>query len=116
VKAAETALLGIREQWALGDRTMREVLDAEQEFLTAEVNLIVAERDRIVASYAIAKELGKLTLASLEPLPLTAARDAVFAARRMEASFAPAKRTGKRACKQDCRAFAEGWAVRLMRQ
>jgi outer membrane protein len=73
LSAAKTALSGIREQWVLGDRTMREVLDAEQEFLSAEVNLIVAERDRIVASYAIAKAIGRLTLVSLSGISLVGA-------------------------------------------
>jgi hypothetical protein len=57
LKAAETALTGIREQWALGDRTMREVLDVEQEFVTAEISLIIGERDRVVAN-AIARAVG----------------------------------------------------------
>src|SRR5262249_31876109 len=66
--AADTALSGIREQWGLGERTMREVLDAEQEFLTAEVHLIMSERDGGVTSYAMARVVGRLTLGSPQGL------------------------------------------------
>lgn len=76
--AAQSALEGIREEWALGDRTMREVLDSEQDYLTAEVNLTVAERDRIVASYALAQVMGKLTLATMGPLNLTGGSNPAF--------------------------------------
>jgi outer membrane protein len=76
--AARTAVTGIREQWALGDRTMREVLDAEQEYLTAEVNLAVAERDRIAASFALAQVMGRLTLAAVGTLNLNSGNDQAF--------------------------------------
>jgi outer membrane protein len=115
LKAADVALTGIREQWALGDRTMREVLDAQQDFLTAEVNLISAERDRVVASYAIARAVGRLTLASLEGLALSASNDSVFEARNSAVKSAAALPKSKQACKSDCAKFAEGWTLRPAR-
>jgi outer membrane protein len=87
--AAQTALEGIREEWDLGDRTMREVLDSEQDYLAAEVNLTVAERDRIVASYALAQVMGKLTLATVGALNLNGGSDPAFAPVRTSVKFAP---------------------------
>jgi outer membrane protein len=116
LKAAETALTGIREQWALGDRTMREVLDAEQEFVTAEISLIIAERDRVVASYAIARAVGKLTLACLDGVPLTAAKDSIFEVRSTVVRPRPVEKRNKQACDKDCGTFTEGWTLRIKSQ
>ena len=52
VDAAETALNGVREEARVGQRTTLDVLNAQQELLNARVNLITAQRDRVVASYA----------------------------------------------------------------
>src|SRR5215213_1618826 len=115
LKAAKTALDGIREQWSLGDRTTREVLDAEQEFLTAEVSLIVAERDRIVASYLIAKVIGRLTLVDLNGISLASAKDTIFSS---PAATIPLRHSKKKA-KQGCclgsgERFSEEWGLRLL--
>src|SRR5215207_7990047 len=52
VQAAEVALTGVREEARVGQRTTLDVLNAQQELLTARVNLITAQRDRVVFSYA----------------------------------------------------------------
>jgi Outer membrane efflux protein len=117
LRAARTAVDGIREQWALGDRTMREVLDAEQEFLTAEVNLVVAERDRVVASYAVAKMVGRLLLASLNGVQLAATNDTIFSVRSAAAApqaipkraHAPRSRLG---CAKKCDRSLQAWTLR----
>ena len=51
IDAAETALNGVREEARVGQRTTLDVLNAQQELLNARVNLITAQRDRVVASY-----------------------------------------------------------------
>lgn len=61
VQAAETALTGVREEARVGQRTTLDVLNAQQELLNARVNLITAQRDRVVASYAVVQALGRLT-------------------------------------------------------
>ena len=53
IEAAETALNGVREEARVGQRTTLDVLNAQQELLNARVNLITAQRDRVVASYAV---------------------------------------------------------------
>jgi len=113
LQAANTALVGIREQWNMGDRTMREVLDAEQEFLAAEINLIIAERDRIVASYAIARVTGKLTLASLNRFTLTAANDHTFDLRSTVIRHRPAQKRNAQSCGNNCSTFTENWRLRV---
>lgn len=60
VEAAETALNGVREEARVGQRTTLDVLNAQQELLNARVNLITAQRDRVVASYAVVQASGRL--------------------------------------------------------
>jgi outer membrane protein len=60
VAAAETALAGVREEARVGQRTTLDVLNAQQELLNARVNLIRAQRDRVVASYAVVRATGRL--------------------------------------------------------
>ena len=63
VEAAETALNGVREEARVGQRTTLDVLNAQQELLNARVNLITAQRDRVVASYAVVQAIGPAQLA-----------------------------------------------------
>jgi outer membrane protein len=61
VQAAETALTGVREEARVGQRTTLDVLNSQQELLIARVNLITAQRDRVVFSYAVVQAMGRLT-------------------------------------------------------
>jgi outer membrane protein len=65
VEAAETALAGTREEARVGQRTTLDVLNAQQELLNARVNLITAQRDRVVASYSVVQSMGRLTSRNL---------------------------------------------------
>ena len=56
---------GVREENLVGQRTILDVLDAEQEFLDAQINLTRAQRDEIVASFVVLQCLGRLTAADL---------------------------------------------------
>jgi outer membrane protein len=60
VEAAETALSGVREEARVGQRTTLDVLNAQQELLTARVNLITAQRERVVGTYAVVQAAGRL--------------------------------------------------------
>ncbi len=66
VKAAETALRGVRDEAAFGQRTTADVLNAQQDLLNARVNLVTAQRDRVVGSYAVLAAIGRLTARNLE--------------------------------------------------
>jgi outer membrane protein len=61
VKAAEIALMGVREEAKVGQRTTLDVLNAQLALLNARVNLVIAQRDRVVASYAALAATGKLS-------------------------------------------------------
>jgi outer membrane protein len=65
IDAAETALNGVREEARVGQRTTLDVLNAQQELLTARVNLIQAQRDRVVASYSLVQAMGRLNSRAL---------------------------------------------------
>jgi outer membrane protein len=60
VQAARLSVEGVREEARLGERTVMDTLDAEQEMLEAEVALARAKRDQIVSSYALAASMGRL--------------------------------------------------------
>lgn len=64
-EATQIALEGVREENAVGQRTVLDVLDAEQEFLDAQINLTRAQRDDTVASFGVLQCLGTLTAANL---------------------------------------------------
>ncbi len=61
IAAAERALYGVREEAKAGQRTTLEILNAQQELLNARLGLLVAQRDRVVASYAVLSSLGRLS-------------------------------------------------------
>jgi outer membrane protein len=61
VKAASDALSGVEEEQRVGQRTTLDVLDAQLELLQTQEILIVAQRDRIVASFALLSAMGRLT-------------------------------------------------------
>ncbi|MFQ5955330.1 MAG: TolC family outer membrane protein [Kiloniellales bacterium] len=65
VRATGIALEGVQEEATVGARTVLDVLDAEQEFLDAQVNLVRAERDEIVAQYQLTAAIGRLTAEDL---------------------------------------------------
>jgi outer membrane protein len=60
VLAAETALNGVREEAKVGQRTTLDVLNAQQELLSARSSLVTAQRDRVVASYNVMSASGRL--------------------------------------------------------
>ena len=61
VRAAEIALNGVREEAKVGQRTTLDVLNAQQLLLNARVQLVVAQRDRVVGSYAVLAAIGQLS-------------------------------------------------------
>lgn len=65
VSASEVALTGVREEARVGQRTTLDVLNQQQELLNARVNLITAQRDRVVASFSVAQAIGRLSSRSL---------------------------------------------------
>ncbi len=65
VSASEIALNGVREEAKVGQRTTLDVLNAQQTLLNARVALVTAQRDRVVASYALLAAVGRLSPGNL---------------------------------------------------
>jgi len=65
IQASQTALNGVREEAKVGQRTTLDVLNAQQDLLNARVTLIQAQRDRVVAAYAVMSAVGWLTASRL---------------------------------------------------
>ncbi|WP_309601576.1 TolC family outer membrane protein [Sphingomonas sp.] len=59
VKANELALEGARAENGVGTRTILEVLNAEQELLNAQVQLVTARRDAYVAGFQLLNAMGQ---------------------------------------------------------
>ena len=65
VKSSEIALDGVREEAKVGQRTTLDVLIAQQTLLQSRVSLVSAQRDRVVATYAVDAAIGRLSAANL---------------------------------------------------
>lgn len=65
VRAASTALEGVQREAQVGARTVLDVLDAEQELLDANVNLVRAQRNERVAAFSLLSAVGGLTARDL---------------------------------------------------
>jgi outer membrane protein len=61
VEANRIALEGVREEERVGQRTVLDVLDAEQFFLNSQVALVTSRRDSVVASFQLLTAIGRLT-------------------------------------------------------
>lgn len=72
VEAARVAQEGVQYEAEVGERTVLDKLNANQEMLNAEVDLVKARRDEIVSQFALAQGLGllvpqKLGFSSINP-------------------------------------------------
>jgi len=66
VKASTVALAGVQKEHAAGQRTTLDVLNSEQDLISARGRLISAQRDRVVASYTLLGAIGRLDHARIE--------------------------------------------------
>jgi len=65
VNANRIALEGVRQEAEVGSRTTLDVLDAEQELLDSQVELVRAQRDQYVASFQLLAAMGRVTARAL---------------------------------------------------
>ncbi len=65
VRAAGVALQGVQREAAGGQRTIVEVLNTQQDLILAKARLISAQRDRVIASYALLSAIGRLDVKTL---------------------------------------------------
>ncbi|MGI9418978.1 MAG: TolC family outer membrane protein [Geminicoccaceae bacterium] len=66
VTAAKQALEGARKEAEVGQRTILDVLDLEDDLFRAEIALETARRDEVVAAYRLRLALGELTANALD--------------------------------------------------
>ncbi len=66
LEASRIALNGVRQEAAAGLRTVLDTLDAQQELLNAQVNLVRARRDLVVATYEVLGAVGRMNAKGLE--------------------------------------------------
>ena len=65
IAANQTALNGVREEEKVGQRTLIEVLNAQQELLQAQVQLETTKRNVLVATYSVISAIGRLSVAEV---------------------------------------------------
>ena len=65
VHSADVALQGVRREANGGQRTTIDVLNAQQELTNARSRLILAQRDRVIASYTLLSAIGRLDVHTL---------------------------------------------------
>jgi outer membrane protein len=65
VRAAGVALEGVRKEAQGGQRTTVDVLNSQQDLISAKARLIGAQRDRVIASYALLSAIGRLDVKTL---------------------------------------------------
>jgi len=70
VDANRIALAGVREEERVGQRTLLDVLNAEQELLNSEVNLVTDQRNVVVSSYTLLSTIGRLNVQELNAAAL----------------------------------------------
>jgi len=59
VDAAQLSLEGVRAENSVGNRTILDILNAEQEYLNAQVQLVTARRNAYVAGFTLLAAMGK---------------------------------------------------------
>jgi outer membrane protein len=69
VEANRIALAGVREEEKVGQRTKLDVLNAEQAYLNAQVNLVSTRRNAIVNDYTVLQAIGRLNMQELAAAP-----------------------------------------------
>ncbi|MCB1487165.1 MAG: TolC family outer membrane protein [Bauldia sp.] len=70
VAAQQLVLSGVIEERRVGQRTTLDVLNSQQDLLAAQVEQVTAQRDRVVAAYALVAAVGRLNAVALS-LPVT---------------------------------------------
>ena len=65
VKSAGVALQGVRREAQAGQRTTIDVLNAQQDLTAARSRQILAQRDRVIASYTLLSAIGRLDVRTL---------------------------------------------------
>ncbi len=65
VKAAGVALQGVRREAQGGQRTTLDVLNSQQDLTAAKSRQILAQRDRVIASYTLLSAIGRLDVRTL---------------------------------------------------
>ena len=65
VKANQTALTGVREEYRVGQRTLLDVLNAELALLNSQVNSVTARREAVVQSFTLLQTVGRLSAAEM---------------------------------------------------
>lgn len=66
IKAAQIAFQSIKEEARVGQRTILDVLNTQQDLLNAQVALVRAQHDRTVAAYTLLGAVGRLSAEQLQ--------------------------------------------------
>ncbi len=65
IRANEIALEGVKQESAVGSRTVLDVLNQEQTLFQSRVNLLQSQRDEVVAAFTLVNAVGRLSARDL---------------------------------------------------
>ena len=65
VQSNQIALAGVREEERVGQRTLLDVLDAQQELVNSQIQLAGTKRNIVVNSFTVLERIGRLEMAQL---------------------------------------------------
>ncbi len=67
IEASERALNGVREEARIGQRTVLDILDADQEMIEAKISLVRAKHSETLAFFTLLSHLGILDMGIFTP-------------------------------------------------
>ena len=121
VAAARSARAGMSEEYRFGQRTTLDILNAQQDLLSARINMATALHDRVLASFALSQAIGALTLPNVVAAldagkPLAPARDPApqkpLLKKTIDA-WQPARFGISLPCAAGCKEESPGWELGL---
>lgn len=70
IRSSQAALDGVRREEGIGQRTLLDVLNAQQDQMDAQITLVSVQRNHLVAAYVLMAQIGRLdgTLLDMEPV------------------------------------------------
>ncbi len=70
IRTSQTALDGVRREEGIGQRTLLDVLNAQQDYIDAQINMVSVRRFELITAYILMAQIGRLDATLLEMDPV----------------------------------------------
>lgn len=70
IRTSQAALDGVRREEGIGQRTLLDVLNAQQDYIDAQINMVSVRRVELISAYIVMAQIGRLdaTLLDMDPV------------------------------------------------